>query len=470
MAEGDTMKKEQSPFPILAAILVLVHVLCGCQGGKGGKPMTFAAPVTTAQVTQRTVPVDVRLIGNVQTINTVSIKSQVQGILSKVHFKEGEFVKKGDPLFTINRDPFEAAVRQAQGTLDKDRASVVQAKADLQRTSALVKVARANVMRDSASVKQAGDVLERDKSQSVYADAELKRYRDLLEKGFATQEQYEQLRANSESLHSTVNADISAIENARATLRSTKASLENAIAAVRSQEATLQNAIETVKASQASLDSANIQLDFCEIKAPITGRTGSLIVQEGNLVKAVADTAMVVINQISPIYVIFPAPEQYLQEIRDRFSSGALTIEALPAPSEKHPEAGVVTFIDNTVDPTTGTFLVKATFPNRNMHLWPGEFVDVILRLSTLKDALLVPSEAVETGQKGEYLFVVKPDKTVEYRTVVTGITHDGDIVIENGVRAGETVVTDGQVRLVNGTKVDIREPAEKRPPGGSGQ
>lgn len=445
---------------LLSIILIATFIvfLSGCLGKKAQKPAAFAAPVTVATAVKKSIPIELNLIGAVQPITSVQVKSQVGGILAKVHFREGDYVKKGDPLFTIDTAPFEAAVREARGNLEKSKASVVQARADLERTNAAVNAAAANVDRDATTVKQATANVEKDKAQADNADAELKRYKYLLEKGFTTQEQYDQIRTNSESIHATMKADIAAIETARANLRSSQASLVNAQAAVRSQEATLNSAIATVKASEAMLDSAKIQLSFCHINSSMDGRTGSLIVQAGNVVKADADTGMVVINQITPIYVSFPVPEQYLDKIRDLMSSGKLSLEAIPTQAEKSTETGFVTFVDNNVDSTTGTFLIKGTFQNEKRALWPGQFVNVILKLSTIRDAIIVPSQAVETGQQGSYVFVVKPDNTVKYKPVITGVAYEGGTIIEQGVEVGETVVTDGQVRLVDGTRIEIRK------------
>jgi multidrug efflux system membrane fusion protein len=209
----------------------------------------------------------------------------------------------------------------------------------------------------------------------------------------------------------------------------------------------------TVKADQAAIENAKIQLGYCTIRAPLSGRTGSLQIQVGNLVKN-NDAALVTINQISPLYVDFSVPEQYLPEIKRHAAQGSMKVEAVVPDDPNHPEWGQLSFINNMVDTTTGTVLMKGTFPNPNKRLWPGQFVNVTLTLESLRDAVVVPTQAVQTGQQGKYVFVVKQDKSVEMRPVAAGVTYGGDTVIEKGMAAGETVVTDGQLRLFPGAHV----------------
>jgi multidrug efflux system membrane fusion protein len=261
-------------------------------------------------------------------------------------------------------------------------------------------------------------------------------------------EQYDQVRTNSESLAATVQADKAAIENAQAALRADKAALENAGAVVRG--------------SRAAVETARIQLGYCSIRAPISGRTGSLLVQQGNIIKA-NDAPIVVINQITPIYVTFALPEQNLPEIKKHMIVGALKAEAVIPGDEKPPEQGILTFVDNAVDTATGTIKLKGTFDNKEKRLWPGQFVDVILTLTTRPNAILVPSQAIQTGQEGPYVFVVKPDLTVESRPVAVDRSLDGLTVVARGLQPGETVVTSGQLQLVGGGKVEIKKESGER-------
>jgi multidrug efflux system membrane fusion protein len=359
---------------ILSAFLIAF--LSACSGGKEQPPRP-AVPVTAGTVIQKTVPVQVRAIGNVEAYSTVSVKSQIGGELVRVHFKEGRDVNKGDLLFTIDPRPYESALKQAE----------------------------ANLTRDTAQFEN--------------ARVEASRYEELVRKGYVAQEQYDQIRTNAATLEAAVNADKALVENAR------------------------------------------LQLKYCFIYSPIMGRTGYLLANQGNLIKANADNPIVVINQIQPIYVTFSVPEQYFGEIRKYMSSGKLKVEAVIGKDEKHPEAGVLTFVDNTVDTATGTIKLKATFNNRDKRLWPGQFVDVVLTLTMQPNAIVIPSQALQTGQSGVYVFVIKSDLSVESRSVVVARSLDGESVIEKGLQPEEKVVTDGQLRLVPGAKVDIKTPIE---------
>ncbi len=329
--------------------------------------------MTAASVVQKTVPVQIRSIGNVEAYSTVGVKSQIGGVLMRVHFKEGQDVNKGFLLFTIDPRPYEAALKQAEANLAKDNAQLENAR------------------------------------------EEVRRYAELVKKGYVAQEQYDQIRTNAAALEATANADKAAVENAQ------------------------------------------LQLKYCYIYSPLTGRTGSLISHEGDLIKATADNAMVVINQVQPIYVTFSVPEQYLAEIKKYMAAANVKVEAVIGNDASHPVMGVLTFVDNAVDATTGTIKLKATFVNQEKRLWPGLFVSVAVTLTAQPDAIVVPSQAIQTGQSGQYVFVIKQDLTAEARPVVVGRTLDGETVVEKGLTAGEKVVTDGQLRLVPGAMVEIK-------------
>lgn len=341
-------------------------------GGRRGGPADATVPVSVGTVVQKPMPVQLAVIGNVEPYSSVQVKSQVQGEILSVHFKEGDDVKKGDLLFSIDPSPFQATLAQAE----------------------------ANLARDTA--------------QAQNAEQELKRYADLVKRGIAPQEQYD-------------------------TARTTAASYAAAI-----------------KADQATIDNAKLQLGYCSIKAPISGRLGALLVNAGNLVKS-NDVPLVVINQISPIYVSFAVPEAQLPEIKRYRSAGTLHVRATIPNDQSAPADGVISFVDNAVDPTTGTIKLKGTFANADHRLWPGQFVNVVLTLTTQPDAIVVPSQAIQTGQQGQYVFVVKPDQTVESRSVTVARTMDTQAVISSGLKPGETVVTDGQLRLVPGAKVSFK-------------
>lgn len=364
---------------LLTGVIIAISAafLGSCSNGNSSQPPKKpVVPVSVGTVAQKTVPVLLTAIGNVETVSTIQVKSQIGGILDKVHFREGEDVAKGSLLFTIDPRQYEAQVKQAEANLAKDKAQLENAREEAQR------------------------------------------YGELVKRGYVAREQYEQYRTNAAALEATVNADKAMVEN------------------------------------------AHLQLKYCYIYSPITGRTGNLIAAEGNLIKASADTSMVVINQIQPIYVTFSLPEQNLPEIKKYMAQGKVTVGAYLSKDDKTPEQGVLTFVDNTVDPTTGTIKLKATFQNAQKKLWPGQFVNVALTLTTQPNALLLPTSAIQTGQSGQFVFVVKKDNTVESRPIAAGRAIGDETVIDKGVTPGETVVTDGQVRLVPGARVEIKNNA----------
>ena len=330
-----------------------------------------AVPVIVATVEQETIPVELTGFGSVEAYANVSLKTQVTGILTAVHFIEGQAVKKGDLLLSIDSRQFEAALKLAQANLAKDKA------------------------------------------QLKNAEKEAARQKDLLKKGFASQDDYDNALTAAESLRATVDAD--------------KALLENAA----------------------------LQLEHCSIRSPINGIIGSLYVDQGNLVKA-DDITVVTINQIVPIYVSFSFRQENLPEIRYHVAKGRLEVAVAGTSNKQQVAHGYLSFIDNAVDPETGTIRLRATFANEEQSLWPGQFVEVSLILTNEPNALAVPSRAVQTGQSGQFVYVVNSDQTVEARPVTVKRTINNQTVLE-GVKAGEVVVTDGQLRLAPGAKVQIK-------------
>ena len=374
-----------SPATLFLSIFWCSVLLWACSNGQTRPPENSdqsgnrgnAVPVTIATAAQKDIPLKLRIIGNVEAYSTVEIKPQVEGKLARAYFKEGNDVKEGDLLFTIDPRPFEAELRQAQ----------------------------ANLARDIAQMKE--------------AESDVNRYRELFKKGIVSEREYEQSRTNLETLRSTV------------------------------------------KASQAAVENAKLRLEYSYIRSPISGRLGRLMVNPGNIVEA-NQTTLVVINQIKPVYVTFSVPEQKLLEIRKHMASGGkLRVEAAIPTDLNNPVSGELTFLNNEVDSTTGTIMLKALFPNESELLWPGKFVNVALTITTLKDAVVIPSPAVQTGQDGEFVFVVKPDLTVESRPVVVGSRLDQDVVISEGLKPEEKVVTTGQLELVPGVKVEIKNSVE---------
>lgn len=349
-------------------------------GGPGGPP---PAPVVVIAAKTASVPVTLAVIGNVQAYSAVAVKSQVDGQIREVHFREGQTVKKGDLLFTLDARPYEAALRQAEANLAKDNALLDKARADLARLATLV-------ARD-----------------------------------FTSRSSYEAAKSSVASLEATIKGDEAMVEQAR------------------------------------------LRLEYTRITAPIDGRVGSILINAGNLVKA-NDTAvgtLVTINQVRPINVQFSVPESYLSEIRARMAAGTITVKAQVPQEDRVPAEGTLTFINNAVDTATGTILLKATFANDDDRLVPGQFINVTVELAVIAEAVVVPPAAVQVGQRGHYVFVVKADNTVELRLVRAGIRTEHAIVIEDGLKAGERVVTEGQLRLRPGSRVAVR-PSGGAPPG----
>ncbi len=339
----------------------------------------MAVPVATAKAEQRTTPIEVPSFGSVEAYKDVEIKAQVTGVLTEVHFTEGQMVKTGDLLLSI--DP-----RQPQADL---------------------KAARANLERDQAQLKN--------------AEREAARQTELLQKGFASQDVYDQAITAVEMLQAAISADKAAIEN------------------------------------------ADLQLDYCSIRSPVDGCTGRLLVHQGNLIKA-SDISVVSIRQIDPIYVSFWAQEQHLSAIRKNMAAGPLDVAVTLAGEEKEPIHGVLSFIDNTVDRDNRTIHLRATFANQDRRLWPGQYVKVLLTIAQEPDSILVPSQAIQTGQSGRFVYVVKADQTVELRPITLKRDVDNESVVE-GVKAGEVVVTDGQLRLVPGARIQAKSGAGPQEP-----
>jgi multidrug efflux system membrane fusion protein len=413
-----TKKASMLPVAILISATLCI-ALSGCNnssvkaGGPGGRGRGGdggPVPVVVAMVSQRDVPINVDVIGNVEAYSTISVKAQVGGELTKVSFHEGDSVKKGDLLFTIDGRPLEAQLSQAQ----------------------------ANLARDTAALSQAQANLARDVANEKYAQDQATRYRGLFDQGVVSREQTDQMRSSADALAQTVLADKAAIESARAQIVADKAAIEN----------------------------VQVQLSYTTIQSPINGRTGSIAVKQGNVVAA-NTTDLMTITEVQPIYVTFSVPEAQLGDIKRYMGQGKLPVHAAPQADTGIQESGVLTFIDNSVDATTGTIKLKGTFPNEDNKLWPGEFVRVTLGLTTRPHATVVPNQAVQTGQDGQFVYVVKQDRTVEMRPVVTGTRVDQELVIDRGLEPGETVVTEGQLRLTPGSHVQVQDNREAPAIGG---
>jgi membrane fusion protein, multidrug efflux system len=354
---------------VLTALGVLAS---GCAKQQAAPPTRPPASVTVGKVTQKTMPVEVTAIGNVESISTVSIRAQVAGEVQKVHFKEGEFVTKGQVLLTIDPRPYEAALAQAKAALARDKAT------------------------------------------DVYNRAQAKRYKTLFDQGVIPAEQVDSFTSAADASDAVLNAD------------------------------------------EAAVKTAELNLEYCTINSPIDGRTGTIMVKAGNLVK-VADVPIVVINQVNPIYVNFTVPQQYWPDIKEHVDRGALHVKATIPQDLGQPVEGTLTFIDNVVDSTTGSIHLRGTFENQQNRLWPGLYVNILLTLSQQPNATVVPAHSIITTQQGSYVYVVRANNTVEQRTVVPLRTIVDDTVIEKGLRPGETIVTDGQINLIPGSTVEAK-------------
>jgi multidrug efflux system membrane fusion protein len=363
----------------LCLAVVAASLTAGCsrqataQGERRQSPQAEAVPVTVADVVQKAMPLEVRVIGTVEPSSAVEVRAQVTGVLMSVSFKEGDDVKEGQVLFTLDRRPLEAALAQARANLDRDLA------------------------------------------QAANATAQADRIRQLAERGIATREQVQTSATNAAALDATVAADRAALEN------------------------------------------ATVQLQYATIIAPLSGRTGALLVHEGNLVRANDATPLVVINRIAPINVSFAIPEDQLPAFKRYLAQRSLRVDASP-PNETGPVSrGTISFVDNAVDHTTGTITIKGTFPNEDLRLWPGQFVNVVVTLTTDPAAIVVPTVAVQTGPQGTYVFVVKPDQTVQLQPVTVARASGAETIIEDGLNKGDTVITDGQLLLVEGSRISVR-------------
>ncbi len=355
---------------ILIGSMVLLPT--ACSSGKTEKKVSQKVPVRTDAARLADIPFEIRSIGNVEAYNTVAVKAQVNGEIVKVSFKEGQYIAKGDLLFKIDPRPYEAALRQAEANLARDRAQAKKAAEDVARYTALI------------------------------------------QKGYVARQDYDQVIATGDALNATVKADLAAVEANR------------------------------------------LQLDYTEIRSPISGMVGNTAIDIGNIVKA-NDATLVTVNQINPVNVAFTVPEGHLGEVKKYMAFGAMRVEASIPEDGRGPETGVLVSIDNAVDKATGTIRLKATFENRNRQLWPGQFVNLVLHLYLRKNAIVVPSQAVLSGQSGPFVFVVEKNMTAEVRSVTIAGTYRNSTLIEKGLQQGDRVVTDGQMQLTDGAKVQIQ-------------
>ncbi len=368
-----------------AALTALGALASGCTKQQAAPQPRAAIPVVVGTVKIKAMPVEVIAIGHVEPVSTVSIEAQVPGQLLDVHFKEGDFVRKGQLLLTLDPRPYEAALSQAKAALARDKATAVNNRLQAQR------------------------------------------YAKLLAEGIVPPSQVESYTSTADASDAVVNAD------------------------------------------EAAIKTAELNLEYCTIYSPLDGRTGALMLKPGNLVK-VADVPIIVINQVNPIYVNFGIPQQFWPEIKKYMAQGTLRVKATVPKDSGAAEEGSVAFVDNAIDPSTGNIHLRAAFTNSQNRLWPGLYVNIVLTLSEQAGAIVVPAQAVLQGNMGSFVYVVRPDKRVEPRTIVPIRTIQGETVIEKGLQSGETIVTDGQARLEPNARVEIKsstsDAAPADPPG----
>lgn len=427
----------------LGVVLVGLAGLSACAASqaetKDGGAKKAAVPVLVAMATQKTVPLLVQATGTVEAYSTVSVKSQVGGQLTGVYFQQGQTVKKGDLLFTIDPRPLQAALMQAEAAKAKDLAVVRQAQANVSQAIAQVNQARANVAKDVA--------------QANNAAAQAQRYGSLLQQGAISQDQAAQYQTTATAQRATVQADQQAVANVQAGVAAAEANVKNAQAAV--------------LADEAAIDNAKVQLSYSSIYSPIDGRTGSLKLNQGNLVQANSTDPLITISQIRPIYVTFSIPQRLLPDVQRYSATRKLQVEAAPPNDPRNAVKGELTFVDSGVNTQTGTIQLKGTFTNVGDRLAPGQFVNVVLKLTDEPNAITVPAPAVQNGQNGSFVYVVKADKTVEARNVTIGDTVNNETVIKKGLQSGEQIVTDGQFNLAPGATIQVKTGLDSKGQGG---
>ena len=419
-------------------------------------------PVTVATVTRKTVPIQLQTIGTVQAASTVSVTPQAGGRITKVFFKKGQEVNKGDLLFTLDDRTQAASIRQAQGTVAKDQAQVQQARATLAKDLGQVEQARATLAKDQALVRQAEAALAKDQAQAKFTVAQSDRYNTLFKQGAISKDQAQQYTANAGISAATLQSDREAIANAQAVVRGDQVAISNAEAVVEGDRAAIETAQAVVNSDIGALQSSQVQSSYTKIYAPISGRAGNVLVTEGNVVQANSTSPLVTIAQIRPIQVSFSVPEANLPDIQKRIENGKLRV-AVTFPGSAAPIDGLLSFVNNTVDNTTGTIQLIGDFANPQGNLFPGQFVNTTLTLAQEPNAIVVPSQAVQNGPNGQFVFVVQPDSTVENVPVTVSSSINGLDVVQKGLQPGDQVVLDGQANLVSGSKIRVKQASGSR-------
>ncbi len=429
---GRFARSARSQVARLATVVVLGAALAGTAGCDRSPAATPPKPpvVTVVAAAQRTVPVYGQYVGQTEAVKTVEVRARVEGYIERQVVPDGAEVKAGDVLFVIDPRPFQAALRQAEANVAREHAALRQAEAALGQRQAELAQAEANLARDQAQAENA-------RTQEA-------RYRTLLARELIAREQYDQVRTNLAAMEATVKADEAAVANARASLAAAAATVENARAAGR--------------AAEAAMESARLQLGYTVVRSPLDGRMGRAEVRVGALVGKGEPTLLATVSTQDPMYVNWSVSErEALQVWRRRpgptSGPGAITI-TLPD-DRPYPHPGRLDFVDRAVDPRTGTLALRAVFPNPERVLQPGQYVRLRVLLEERSDAVVVPQAAVMESQGSASVFVVAPDGTVQSRAVRTGPRFGPLWVVEDGLTAGEMVISKGLHLARPGAKVE---------------
>jgi multidrug efflux system membrane fusion protein len=409
----------------------------GGDHSQSDKKKVRMVPVTVATAGIQTVPIEVRSIGNVLAFSTVNVTPQVGGQLTKVYFTQGQLVKKNDLLFQIDPRQYQAALAQAEGNVAKDRA--------------MIQSAMANLTKDQATIGQFQFNLKKDKASLAYANLEKGRYAMLVDQGVVSHEQSDQYNTNAATADATIQADMKTIENAKAVVQGDQAAIDTAKG--------------SLEADQGVADNARLQLSWCTIKSPMDGRTSSLSVYQGNIVNATTMQPLCSIVQVDPIYVTVAVPEQYLNDLRRAQQSNTLKLQALIEGRKTDSVNGTISFMENTVNTSTGTISMRASYANADGRLYPGQFVDVLISMPPKGPTVTIPTKCVQNTQQGTSVYIVQADKTVKLTTIKAGQASGDFTAVQDGVNVGDIVVTDGQLQLSPGVKVKIQKSHDQPKP-----
>jgi len=440
----------------LGAASLLALLLAGCEQKAPPAVERPPAPVSVVAAVTRDAPIYLDVVGKSAALEVVSVQPQTSGRVTAIHFADGAELRPGDPLFTIDPRPLQAALRQAEANVSRDEAQARQAEANAARDRAQAEQAQAALVQAQAQLRQAEANVARDTAQVENARVQDRRYAELVRQGYVAREQYDQIHTALETALATLHADQAMVENARAAIGAAEAALQQAGAAVLAGQAAIENARATIRADQAAVESARLQLAYTEIRSPIAGRAGQRLVDLGNIVSANTGS-LLSIQRLDPIYAEFTVTENDLSAVQRHMARGTLRVEVRLPDEPDGPLVGGLTFVDNAVQDGTGTVKLRATVPNRDRRLWPGRFVKVRLVLDRVRDAVLVPAAAPQMSAKGPFVYVVKADATAELRPVTLGQAQGELVVVARGLEPGERVVTSGHIGVTPGGKVRVQ-------------